>query len=71
MRDDNHLPSFETSRLRLRALKTGDEPFLARLDSDADTMRYIHSGPFSYDKALRNAAGRGGVWRIQSEEVDY
>ena len=45
--------TFETPRLRLRTLQPGDEEFLASLDSDAEVMRYIHSGPLSEKAAMK------------------
>jgi len=43
--------TFETPRLRLRALEPGDEEFLAALDSDPEVMQYIHSGAISEEAA--------------------
>lgn len=47
--------NFETVRLRLRRLRSGDEEFLASLDSDPIVMQYIHSGPCSFPRARRHA----------------
>jgi RimJ/RimL family protein N-acetyltransferase len=46
-------PTFETDRLRLRPLQSGDEEFLAALDSDPDVMRYIHAGPLLPQTAMK------------------
>jgi RimJ/RimL family protein N-acetyltransferase len=45
--------TFETPRLRLRTLQSGDEEFLASLDSDSEVMQYIHSGPLSENTAMK------------------
>ena len=47
--------NFETTRLRLRRLRAGDEDFLASLDSDPAVMQYIHCGPCSWARARRYA----------------
>lgn len=52
---DDRTIAFKTERLRLRRLRSGDEEFLAALDSDPLVMQYIHSGPFSFPRALRHA----------------
>jgi RimJ/RimL family protein N-acetyltransferase len=46
-------PTFTTERLRLRMLQPGDEGFLAALDSDAEVMRYVHSGALPPETARR------------------
>ncbi len=51
------LPTFETPRLRLRGLESGDEDFLIRLDSDPQVVHFIHAIPLSQRK---RRAGR--VW---------
>lgn len=48
-------PAWETTRLRLRGLRPGDEPFLASLDADPEVMRYVHDGPRSYSAAFSSA----------------
>jgi RimJ/RimL family protein N-acetyltransferase len=45
------IPELITDRLRLRDLRTGDEPFLAQLYSDPDVMRYISDGAASLVEA--------------------
>ena len=47
--------TFDTTRLRLRRLRAGDEEFLAALDSDPLVMQYIHSGPAPLPRARRHA----------------
>lgn len=47
------LPGLWAKRLRMRSLRAGDEEFLARLDTDSEVMRYIHSGPLGSQQALR------------------
>jgi ribosomal-protein-alanine N-acetyltransferase len=55
MTTSSALRPFETGRLRLRRLRSGDEKFLAALDSDPVVMQYIHSGPCSFARARRHA----------------
>jgi ribosomal-protein-alanine N-acetyltransferase len=57
-------PELETIRLHLRGLRSGDEGFLASLDSDPAVMAHIHQGALPYDKALDWA-------RVQIELAAY
>lgn len=50
--------TFETPRLRLRALRAGDAPDLYRLNSDPDVMRYTGDSPFSDPAAARTFLDR-------------
>ncbi len=51
-------PLLQTDRLILRRLEPADQEFLVSLDTDAQVMQFIHSGPLTKDEAQKFASAQ-------------
>ena len=58
-------PVLETERLRLRAFRLDDFETYARWCADAETTRYLGSGPMDREQAFRGLATLLGLWSLR------